>query len=470
MKRVKQWYRFFGVSERPHYIDCLFFGILFLFLYISFNHSDIMVTAYHGHILLDMVCRGENILAFYEVNNSTAWYLLPPYILFALWSIPVKAINALIGAAPFPVAGFGEVVGLSLWWYKLLPTLFYFASAYVVYLICLYLGMAKQKARWAGFMFLVCPLASFSQFVFGQYDSIGVFFELLMVYCFLQKKLLKASLLCMVAITFKVFPLFVFVPLLLLLEKRLLRIIGYGAVSVSLYLLLFLLFRRSPAFAAVQAFSGTMLERLLMVGINTAYGTVSFFALALLTVSLWAYFTEIEGKADFSCQKHMLFIPLFVYSAFFATVFYHPQWMLVLAPYLVLNIFVNGENKRFMYLAIAVNVAFFLNNMRFDGWYGNVDANLINNGIFPRIFGWFNRGEGFASLVSLTGPIPPQALISLLVGLLAAQLFYSYPRAKNIIAGRAALGAPFSTPRGLVWLYGLVVWLFAGPAIVLYFR
>jgi hypothetical protein len=494
--RFNVFTNFWANTKKPHLMDYLFFGVICLFLFLSFNQYDITLTAVNGKALLDMVLRGISILDFYNYNQgfdyynynqSSALYLLPQYILFGIWSIPVTIAYKIIGLQPIGVNEVLRINGLTLWWYKLLPTLFYTGSALIIYKICLQLNFDKNKAKWASFIFFIFPMAAFSQFIFGQYDSTGVFFELLMVYYFLQKKLLKASLICMVAVTFKVFPVFIFLPLLLLNEKKILKIAGYTVIAFILYLFFNLIFLESPAFKGVF---NVMFNRLILVGINTSFGTISLFLLVIFIACIVSYLIKIENKDKLTIDKYTMYIPLFVYSSFFSFVLFHPQWVLILAPYLVINIFLNKNTRNMLFMTIAASVGFLFTIVTVPFWRNNVDAIMINLGIFPKIYGFYNgidadmiasgffpytygfnmdEGKSLSRLVSFNGLIPSGVYFTLFVSMLFVNLILSFPGRDNIAKSKNVIQLPFSTERDLVWIIGLIVLLFSVPSLLLFY-
>jgi len=483
---------FWNNTEKPHLIDYLFWGVICLFLFLSFNQTDLSTTAVNGKALLDMIWRGINILDFYDYNQGWPPYLLPPYILFCIWSIPVKLLYMIFNLQPI---GVNDVLSVNtnlftLWWYKLLPTLFYIGSAFIIYKICIQLDFNKNKAKWVSFIFLIFPMATFSQFIFGQYDSFGVFFELLMVYFFLQKKILKASLICMVAVTFKVFPLFIFFPLLLINEKKIIKITGYSIIALILYLFFNLIFFKSPSFKVSESFFIGMFNRLIAVGIPTSFGNISFFLISFLIICIFSYFIKTESKDGFTYYKYTLYIPLFIYSSLFSFILFHPQWILVLVPYLIINIFLNKNTKGMMFITIGasigflftiVNVPFFRNNVdavminlgifpKIYGFYNGIDANMINSGVHPYIFG-FNMGEAksLSKLVSFNGLIPSGVYFTLFVSMLFVNLILSFPNKNNIFKNKDTIQLPFTTERDVVWINGLIVLLFSIPSLLLFF-
>jgi hypothetical protein len=483
--------KFWDNTDKPHLIDYLFFGVICLFLFFSFNQTDLNHTAVQGNALLDMVLRGINVLEFYDYTQGWASYLLPQYILFAIWSIPVKIAYMIIGLQPIGINEAVRINGITLWWYKLLPTLFYVGSAFIIYKICIQLNFDRNKAKWISFIFFIFPMATFSQFIFGQYDSMGLFFELIMIYYFLKNKLLIATLFCMIAITFKTFPIFIYIPILLLFEKKIWKIISYIVIAFSGYLFFNLLFLGSRAFNSSE-FNTGMFYRLLTVGINTSFGVVSYFLLFLISACVFAYFVKIQDKDKLTINKYIMYIPLFVYSSFFSFVLTHPMWVLILVPYLVINAFLSRNAKYMMFILIGASIGFLFTVVTVPNFFQNVDACMINLGIFPKIYGFYNgvdanfvgsansvaiygfngNGEGFKSLnriVSLNGLIYYGIYFTLFVSMLFVNLILSFPNEKNILRNKNTLQQQFKTGRDVIWISGLIVLLFTIPSLLLFY-
>src|SRR5574344_2224584 len=321
--------------KKPSLIEWILLGVLLLFCYLSFNHGDIVVTSTHGEDLLTLILKGQ-FLNFYDYNNSTAIYLIPLYLFFAIWSIPINIIFAIFNIPLWGVIDYGGINFYMLMWYKLLPVIFTMLSALLLYKIGRYVGMKDNKAKWMIFVFLSLPILVFSQFIFGQYDSICMFFTLLAIYYYLQKKYYKFAFIMSIAITFKLFALFLFVPLILLVEKRIWPMLKYFAIGLSGYLICNLLFLGSPGFSDAKSFTDNMFQRFFYAGIPTIYGMVSLFILVLIGICVFAYLKKIDKKDNFAYYNWTVYLCLAVYSFLFMSILWHPQWVLILSPFLVL--------------------------------------------------------------------------------------------------------------------------------------
>ena len=444
--------KFWDKLEKPHLIDYIYFTVICLFLFLSFNHYDLTLTSAQGKGLLDLICHGMNILNFYDYHQNLAAYLLPQYIIFGIWSIPVKLVYMLIGLQSIGINELLRINGFTLWWYKLLPTLFYIGSALIIYKICIQLNFDKNKAKWICFVFFIFPMATFSQFIFGQYDSIGLFFELIMIYYFLKRKQLMATIFCMIAITLKAFPIFIFIPLLLLFEKKIWKIVVYIGIVFSGYLFFNLLFSDSKAFSSSINFNKGMFNRLLAVGINTSFGVIYLFLLFFIFICVFAYFINLKDENELIIKKYIMYIPLLVYSLFFSFVLFHPQWILILVPYLVINVFLNKNNKYMMFIIIVASIGFLFSIVDIPFWYNDVDAVMVNLGIFPKIYGFYNgvdlnmidsgvypstfgfnmsEGKSLSRLVSINGLIPSNVYFTFFVSMLFINLILSFPNKKK---------------------------------------
>ena len=116
---------------------------------------------------MDVCTLKGQFLDFYDYTKSTAVYLIPIYILFAIWSIPVMIIYKIAGLNMWGILDYGAVKYFLLWWYKLMPVLFTIGTAFIIKKICTEIGLSENKKRWAMFLFLSSPLLIFSQFIYS---------------------------------------------------------------------------------------------------------------------------------------------------------------------------------------------------------------------------------------------------------------------------------------------------------------
>ena len=163
-RRTRLWLQ--EPDNRAMLTPWIVFGVCAVLCYLFFCYQDILATAQHAYSYLD-----GRIIDFYSASNEMdgnaygANYLPTTFILFAVWNLPLK----LFGAAPAFACDWS--LGFVMW-NKLLPTLFLFGSAVLMYRLALdRLHFGRTKALLAGTALLLSPYAFFSQFLFCLIQS-----------------------------------------------------------------------------------------------------------------------------------------------------------------------------------------------------------------------------------------------------------------------------------------------------------
>jgi len=361
------------LSTKPlSIIDWIIFSFFAILCYLSFQQGDIIYTASSSITYLQ-----GHILDFYDYNVQFGGnnYMPSTYILFAIWNIPVK----LLGLKEFVSSPTSLTV---IMWYKLLPTLFYMASGYLVYKIAQTVGMGDHKAKLCGYAFLAMPIGFFSQFIFGQYDSFTLFFMLLGVLFFYKKKWFRFAIFFGISLTFKYFPLLIFIPLLLMVEKRIWHIIKYCCVVMIPMALVVLVYFPSHAFKAGVGGFGAV-GYVFQVGFSTPYFAQSLVVVAWLAIAAFAYFHELSENDDI--VKWSIYFANLVTFLIFGMSMWHPQWLLLGVPFWVLGTFLTKKFDIFMILEVAMMLFFVLFTTNF--WINHVDQALFNFGVFGEMLG-----------------------------------------------------------------------------------
>lgn len=381
-KKTKKLADLLNLSRGPSKLEWGLLIFVLVFCFFSFNHGDLLATSTHGKDLLLAIFEGK-FFQFYDYTNSEAVYLIPIYILFAIWSIPVVLIYKLFNIELWGRFAYLDVPYVVLMWYKLLPVLFTVATGQVLVKISKYIGLSEVKQKWILFVFLSCPLLVFSQFIFGQYDSIGMFFTVLALYYYLKKDITKFSILMSISITFKLFALFIFIPLILLSEKRIFYVAKHMIIGAIGFIISNLLFITSPGFMKAKEFTSGMVDRFFVQGIKINGGIVSFFLLIFIAICVYSYITKInkDNKNEFIVKS--LFVLSIIYSSFFILILWHPQWIIILVPYLVLLTFMYDNPKATLVLLVSISLSYIFIVI----WQHpcNIDESLINLGVFRKI-------------------------------------------------------------------------------------
>lgn len=330
--------------------DWLLFGIIAFFCYISMQQIDLLYTAGSSYSLLN-----GHILDYYDFNNERelfCGYQISTYVLFAIWNIPLYLSGMVTEPSVYTSY-------LAVMWYKLLPCLLYFGSAIVLYKLCVFCGFSKKKAQIAAFAFVTNPIGIYSQFCFGQYDIFTVFpilLGLLFYFSFKKGSLLVFSLLLGVACTFKYFAFLIFVPLLFLREKNILKLCGYCIVFFIPLSIVVLPFLGSASFVSnVLQFAETS---------YVFYTRIESFHAIFLVPILWVLlclYSLLKDQLDdrTALVKWAIYISNIVFILIFVLSKWGPSWLLLGVPFWVLGLMIN-KRKDILCILDIMQMAFFV--------------------------------------------------------------------------------------------------------------
>ncbi|OIN00894.1 hypothetical protein A9236_06800 [Polynucleobacter sp. QLW-P1DATA-2] len=322
---------------------------------------------------------------FYDYNKSRMGdnnYLPIFYWFFALWNIPLK----LLGLLP-------EVTGetwmlatpIQTIWSKLLLAVFFFCSVSLVGKISEQISATalpnkiNQDGLPPRYLFATSPIAIFAVFIFSGYDIFAVFFMLLGVRAYFAKNFNWFALWFSVAISFKYFAVLIYLPLVLLIEKRLIYLVLYGLLGVSITAIQFALYWHSDIFLGeifglVSAKATGHAVSIRFVIANIAYGAMC----------LYLYFSKLDITADPQAwYRRTIFACILSYALFFSWVLWHPQWIILITPFICLSYSFTRNQKTMLCIEILGYLGFAIYCM--NNWVGNVDNTMIYGGVFGGI-------------------------------------------------------------------------------------
>lgn len=351
-------------------VDVALYILLILFCAVSFQQKDLPDACRYS-----MAYLAGHVRDFYDFNALQppgCAYLPSTYILFALWGLPLK----LLGLVKDPTAD----LGLLFIWFKLLTTLFIAGSAYLVSRIGRSLGLSARNAALMAAFWLSSPLMVYAQFMIGQYDVFTTFFMLAGLYFLLEGRMARFSLSFGIAMSFKYLSVFVFLPLLLLKEKRPLRL----AVSTVLLLL--------PASAEILFYlhSPVFRSRILASGItglfssstlDFAYAKLPIFLFAWTLLCAFCYLKETRDEEE--SRSWLLYLPVLSIGLFFLFIKWHPQWLLMLTPFLAMAAFLSRKAEA--HCLIDVALFYFYLAISTQIWALNVDQSLLQYGVWKNL-------------------------------------------------------------------------------------
>jgi primosomal replication protein N len=355
--------------------DLVLGGVLLCACFVLFFHFDMWGVGWDSlnYLFGPALDFYENCKKIRGGGESMLGTPYPPsiYIVFALWLYPLKL---------FGWIGSAETLSFYwTYWLKVLTTIVYAGSGVQFYRISLEYSPNKAWAKFAAVAWLTMPVALYSQFIFSQYDIFYVVLTLAGFLMFLRRRLGLASLYFSIAITFKYFPAFTFLPLLLLYEKRISRIALYGLIFVAPTLLINLLYGGSPAFieGVHQHFS---IDRIYAATIDIGLsGLWNAYALPMSCVILCglAYFSD---PSDENRPRVAAYFWLASATTPFLFIYWHPQWIMCFAAPIVLTSVIQRDAMRWLLLDI-VGMLFCIGTIS-NTFVSKADAALFHGDLF----------------------------------------------------------------------------------------
>ena len=369
--------------EQPNIADWALLAAISALATVTFLYGDVKATFEHSFNFLDSVFAGRP-QDFYQIaiENSTfghpAVYDVPIYAVFGLWNLPTYLIYRFnedfdyLGSTP------------ALLWLKLMLIVFTLVATWLVMKIARQIGVTAQRSKWVGFYFLSSMSLFVPVFVIVQYDIISVTFMLAGLLAYMRGNTRAFLLWFLAASTFKLFALFIFIPLVLLREKRLPRAFGQIVVGVLGLLLCRLLYRGDLAFeASTGGFTDLMLNRLTTAGFTWQSSVaVPLFVVFIVGLVIFAYAKRTSTQRELNAFA--IYLSLAAFLVFCAIVPLNPYWIALVAPFSILIIFANPRYLTLnSLLEVSVSTTLFV-------IYMLVGFSMYNSGMFNSlVFGQF---------------------------------------------------------------------------------
>lgn len=326
----KFWYN----NGKIYKLEWIILSIVAFFAFFSYFYGDIILTTSHGFGVWESLFNGSISDYYYDMENrlvnfysgscfSSAIYPFPLYIVFAIWNLPLYIIKCFWGIDP-------TTSRLLLAYAKSILILFLLGSAMIIYKICKNIGIDNIKSKWCVFYFLSSSFVIFPLLIQSQYDIISVFFTLLGLLYYIKNDQKKFVLFFALAITMKLFALFIFVPLVLLKEKKIFKILFYSIAGISILVAQGIIFKKPES---AEGCANNMIGYIFSGKICDA----SIFIILLFCLCVYCYFKK-ESTKEFS-----ILVAFAGMGSFFLFSFAHPYWIILLCPYLSILVFAFPE-------------------------------------------------------------------------------------------------------------------------------
>lgn len=406
---------FFDGIESPKPWEWVVLGILVCIPFLSYFYGDTMSIVNYEVSFLGAVKNYDGWTSYYEYlkylvendpfgfgshNYAYATYDFPMYIVLGIWGIPLWVFW---GSKGLDINAFyiARIYGKSI----LLAALV--ISAVLVYSICKEMNISKQHAKWGAFLFASSMCVFTAIGINGQTDILGIPFILLGLRSYIKHQKIRFLLWFMLAVMFKMYAFFIFVPLLLIAEKKLWKI---GAFVIAVWALKFvqavIFDPQSPAMIIKQQFELEIYNRLTVNRIPFVNGDAPTVFVMIVILCVYCYLHR-EIKDEDAFRKYAVWIPVAAMVGLFVSFESSSYWYLHLCPYLSIMLVYNTANIKNNVLFETIGlIAITLSNYGSRPWafeiYGCHDM------LLEKLFGNYNDVQtaylldDFAHRVSIT--------------------------------------------------------------------
>lgn len=303
--------------------------ILRIVLSLSTFHSDMDVFNLAGKLIAS-----GNILNLYDFSSSSAVLNYPPavYLYHGIFS------------SLFSVLGLSGITQFN--FNLLLLKLPYFPFDLLTGLIFLKLFNERKKSLLAFTVWIFNPINLYATYMMGQFDIIPTFFIALSIYLVVKNRLEWAAIALGFGIAFKVFPVFLIIPLIIV-GRNYLEKLKLFAVALVPYILSIIPYLFSQSFRSNALFANQS-SKSLYANIPVSGGEAIILFPAFLLI-FYLIIWSLKIKTDI---WKLYSIPLLL---FFVFTHYHPQWLIWLTPLLILDLVTSGFKNLAPYFLMFVS-------------------------------------------------------------------------------------------------------------------
>lgn len=336
--KIKKIRKLYSGVIKP--VDIIAGVIILSFCFFTMYYADITVTCQFGITFLDSLFDGK-ILSFYAnalaagIAPEGAVYDIGTYVVFGIWGIPIWLLQKTVGISVLSVG--------SLLWFKFLLVIFLFGTVYFMVKIALQLGFSDHESAAISIIYILSSTVIMPVFVVAQYDILALFFLLLGIYCYLDRKEKQFFIWIAVSMTIKPLTGLVLLLMILLFEKRIVYIIVDLIKGSSLMLLCKAVYSFSPAYR--ESCSGFLQKKIVNMfssSIAGSYSDISVFVVGLVIIYIVAYFYD-NSLVFIKKSKIAMVLCFCIWALFCAVGSMTAYWTIYMAPFAVLTIFMNKK-------------------------------------------------------------------------------------------------------------------------------
>ncbi len=348
-----------------HFYMGVFLSLCFIF---TIGHVDCNTITTWGYDLLDSIRTGH-FRAFptytYEMHQMPTNYSLFTNAITAVWLLPVYLID---------MVSKGEIAMMVYdTWYKTFVCLVHFLNMYLFYKILTVKKYKDDDRLWAMIYYMASTVVLVTVLGKGQVDNIVLLLLLMGYLAYLNEKDISMSICFGLSLCIKPFSILLIVPFLILyMEKRGWKCLGYGMISVGIYIfekifshLLMPDYEKMNALTSQmfkEAFGSSRVEQLFAIRSNYV---VIYWAIAIV-ICFICYDLASKKKVK---EYHYLLFPTLMFILFGILVSDTCYWFILIIPGLIVMGLKLKNREHFLLLYFLSNMGTAVYTLFLEGEY-----------------------------------------------------------------------------------------------------
>ena len=393
-------------SDRVYLAEWILVIVTGIFVFVTACTWDLQSLTIWSTNVWDVIADGRprelyayTIENVYGVHHDYMGSELMSVLPWSIWNLPIWILQRFFGK---PIIDSAVMLAYS----KLFLVLIEVVMLIYAKKIAEHVTGDKNKAVWAVFLSAGSTYLYLSVCYQGQNDILMMCASVLAINALLKNKEKAFVGWSALAIAIKPFFVLPFLAVLMLYEKRVLRILGKTLAAVSGLIAQKLLFMGAPGYSESMN-SGPakqMLEDMFPKNLYTSFGDVSFFAIALVLIYFYCY-TRGFKRSDLKDKrmllpKYIVYIITVVYTAYLMFSPFSFYRLATLTPFLYIVLVQN--RKMYLYNSIF-DIAMQLGLLMKLVLRGSTmfQIRFVNKALVQRFFGYYvkyKESDNFASI------------------------------------------------------------------------
>lgn len=341
------------LDQQTDILKLAFWGVAFIY-FVTMYSMDNPVIFEAAYYRLDCLFKG-NLMDFLFDWSPIVPYSVFSQFFFCIWVLPVKILSIVFSTS------LDSSIGAFLW-YKLLIVLFFLLSVKETKKIADVLGR-NADVEWIGLFMLSSLFSVLPVFHLAQVDVIYMPFMLYGVRKYIEGDYRRFIIAFVIANPVKYLSIFVYVPLILLKQKKILnsvRDVLLGLVFVPVELITKNMTNILYKFGLLAAqdvrvpytLASSQIRALLFNGFSGPDGidaSVVVVAYSVICILAYCCYYEDDKRGDLTIW--LSFSSLAVLFTFGTM---HCQWVILLVPFMILLLFMNDRDVRIKFILEAL--------------------------------------------------------------------------------------------------------------------